>query len=65
MKLKNDLDYIEFYAEQLKIENKFFKEYKKFIESQLKASSSLFKNMFEGENFKEKAREYLRKRLLI
>ena len=60
MKLKNDLDYIEFYAEQLKIENKFFKEYKKFIESQLKASSSLFKNMFEGENFKEKAREYLR-----
>ena len=65
MKLKNDLDYIDFYAEQLKKDNKFFTECNNFIESQLKASSSLFKNMFKDEDFKSKAREYLKERLLI
>lgn len=65
MKLKSDLDYVEFYAEQLKINNKFFKDYKKIIDSQIKASSSLFGKMFKNEDFRLKAREYLKKRLLI
>ncbi|MBI3622921.1 hypothetical protein HY212_02460 [Candidatus Pacearchaeota archaeon] len=65
MKLKNDLDYVEFYAEQLKINNKFFREYKKIIDSQIKASSSLFGKMFEKENYRLKAREYLKNMLII
>ena len=35
------------------------------IEAQLKASSTLFKNAFSGEDFKKNAREYLRERMLI
>ncbi|MBW2968859.1 hypothetical protein KY314_01950 [Candidatus Woesearchaeota archaeon] len=64
MKLRTDLDYVDFYAEQLKKDNKIFKQQRKLIESQLKSSSSLFKNMF-GRNFVLNARKYLRKRGLI
>ena len=58
----SNLDYVEFYAIELKKDNSHFVQQKKLIESQLKSSSSLFRNMFgEGEGFKQKAREYLKK----
>lgn len=60
MKPKTDLDYVELYAERLKKDNSLFKQQKKLIESQLKSSSSLFRNMFGKINFKENARKYIR-----
>lgn len=66
MKLqKSDLDYVELYAEKLKEDNDLFRQQKRLIEAQLKASSSLFRNMFSGEDFKKNAREYLKSRDLI
>lgn len=54
----NDLDYVELYAKKIKEDNGLFEQQKKLIESQLKSSSSLFRNMFSGD-FKSKARRYL------
>ena len=62
--MKN-IDYIKLYAEKLKNNHQLFSQQKMLIESQLYASSSLFKKMFEGHDFKENARKYLRKRGLI
>lgn len=61
---KTNLDYVEMYAKKLKTDNSLFSQQKILIESQIKISQSFFINSF-GENFKEKAREYLRKRGLI
>ncbi len=61
MKKLSQLDYVKMYAEKLKNDNSLFKQQKMLIESQIRASSSLFKNMFAGRNFKSCAREYLRK----
>ena len=58
---KNDLDYVEIYAEKLKQNSKFFKQQKKLIESQLKSSSQLTKQRFPKENFKVNIRNHLRK----
>ncbi|MBU0627633.1 MAG: hypothetical protein KKC75_00445 [Nanoarchaeota archaeon] len=55
------LDYVEFYANKLKEDHSFFKSQKRLIESQLQASSSLFRNKFgSGDDFKIKARKYLK-----
>ncbi len=62
---KSDLDYIEFYAENLKKDNLLFKQQANLIHAQLKSSSSLFRNMFSGKDFKVNARKYLRERLII
>lgn len=59
-----NLDYVVLYAEQIKKDNKLFKQQGKLIEDQLKASSSLFKNHF-GANFKQGARKYLKETGLI
>ena len=64
-KLMTDLDYVEFYANQLKDNNELFKQHKKFIEAQFTASSSLFRNMFKGKDFKTEARKYLKEIGLI
>ena len=64
MKLKTDLDYVIFYSEQLKKNALFFEQQKKFLESQIKASKSIFAN-WKGEDFKKKARAYLNSRGLI
>jgi len=56
----SDLDYVELYANKLKEDNRLFLQQKKLIESQLHASSALFKNRFGERNFKENARVYLR-----
>lgn len=61
MKPRTDMDYVELYAKKLKEDNSLFRQQKKLIESQLKSSSSLFKNMFGKADFKENARKYLRK----
>jgi len=62
MIFKTDLDYVEFYAEQLKKDNSIFKQQKKLIESQLHSSSDIFKKMFgTKKTFKLNARNYLRK----
>ena len=60
MKKISDIDYVELYANKLKYDNSLFKQQKMLIESQLRASSSIFRNMFAGDNFKEKARAYLK-----
>lgn len=58
---KTDLDYIEFYANELKKSNSIFKQQKMLIESQLQSSSALFKKMFGSQkNFKNNARGYLK-----
>jgi len=61
MNLKTRLDYIEFYACELKKNNSFFNQQKMLIESQLQSSSSLFRKMFVSQkNFKDNARKYLK-----
>ena len=63
---KDDLDYVELYANKLKRNNSLFKQQKRLIESQLHSSSELFKNRFgSGKKFKVHARAYLRKLDLI
>ena len=55
------MDYIEFYTANLRENNSFFKSQKRFIESQLRASSSLFRKRFgSGDDFKANARKYLK-----
>ncbi len=61
----DNLDYIRFYADKIKENPKYFAQQKMIIESQMKASSSLFRNMFKGKDFKVEARKYLRKIGLI
>tara|TARA_Y100000310_G_scaffold332783_1_gene409012 strand:+ start:2704 stop:2892 length:189 start_codon:yes stop_codon:yes gene_type:complete len=56
----NNLDYAKLYAERLKEDNSLFKQQKSLIESQYKASSSFFQNMFSKSNFKKDARKYLK-----
>jgi len=61
MKPITDMDYVELYAEKLKKDPSLFKQQKMLIDSQIKASQSLFTNMFGvGEEFKKNAREYLK-----
>tara|TARA_Y100000310_G_scaffold92989_1_gene90568 strand:+ start:1948 stop:2136 length:189 start_codon:yes stop_codon:yes gene_type:complete len=55
-----EIDYVKLYAEELKKNPALFKQQKMLIESQYKASRSLFRNMFKGEDYKKKAREYLK-----
>jgi len=58
---KTDLDYVEFYANELKKSNFIFKQQKMLIESQLHSSSALFKKMFGNQkDFKDNARKYLK-----
>ena len=57
-----DMDYVVIYADKLKQDNSLFAQQKILIESQLKASASLFENMFRGKDFKKSAREYLKER---
>lgn len=59
LKIMNDSDYIILYAEKLKSNNDLFKQQKMLIESQMNASSSLFRNSF-GKEFKIEARKYLK-----
>ena len=60
MKPVTDIDYVELYARKLKDDNSLFSQQKKFIESQLKSSDSMFRNIF-GREFKKKAREYIKR----
>jgi len=55
-----DVDYIVLYAKSLKKDNSLFRQQKGIIEAQLHGSSSLFRNMFAGGDFKTLARKYLR-----
>ncbi len=55
-----EIDYVEWYALELKKNPELFKQQKMLVESQYKASRSLFRNMFKGEDYNQKAREYLR-----
>ena len=58
-KPKSDLDYVEFYAEKLKENPKFFIQHRSIINSQIKGSISLFEYLGKGEIFKKNARKYL------
>ncbi len=61
MRLKTDMDYVEFYAEQLTKDPKLFEQHRMLIESQMKSSEENFRNWFgTGEEFKLNARKYLR-----
>jgi len=64
-KQMTDIDYVELYAEKFKIDGDLFKQHKIFIESQLRASWSLFSNLFKGKDFKVEARRYLEGRGLV
>ena len=54
MKPLKKIDYVKLYAKRLKEDNSLFKQQKIFIESQFHASHSLFKNMFAGQDFKQR-----------
>ncbi len=60
MKPMNDLDYVKLYSEKMKLDNSLFNQQKRLIDDQLKSSSSLFKDMFKGRDFKSNARKYLK-----
>ena len=61
-----DMDYVELYAEKMKVDSSLFKQQKKLIESQMKASVEVFSKAFCSDldggasNFKLNARNYLR-----
>ncbi len=58
---RTDLDYIEIYANKLKMDNSLFRQQKMLIESQLHGSSDLFRKMFGTQNnFKINARKHLK-----
>ena len=57
---KTDEDYIKLYAESLKKNPELFKQQKMLIDSQIKASRSLFKTFGKEEEFKLNSRRYLR-----
>lgn len=70
MKLKiktipqSDLDYVEIYAENLKNNNKLFKQQKELIDSQTISGAALTKKRFGSKyekDFKTNARKHLRK----
>ena len=55
----DELDYVEFYANRMSKNNKYFTQQKMLIDSQIKASASLFQNRFK-KDFKKEARIYLK-----
>ena len=56
-----DSDYVKLYAKKMSENNSYFKQQKMLIDSQIKASSLIFKKKFgQGVEFKINAREYLR-----
>ncbi|MBI2137867.1 hypothetical protein HYU12_05140, partial [Candidatus Woesearchaeota archaeon] len=55
MKSLSDLEYVELYAKKLKQDSRYFKQQKMLIDSQIIASRSLFRAMFAGSDFKQKA----------
>ncbi|MBU2615815.1 MAG: hypothetical protein KKC19_01810 [Nanoarchaeota archaeon] len=58
----NDEDYVEIYSLALKENNKFFKQHKIIINSQIASSRQIFRNKFgNSKDFKKQAREYLKK----
>ena len=66
MKTRTRMDYIKIYAEKLKEDNSLFRQQKMLIESQLQGSSQIFRSMLgDGDDFKQKARAYLRKVRMI
>ncbi len=62
---QTDLDYVEFYASKMKEDNNLFEQQKNLIESQMKSSRAVFRNLFSDGDFKLNARSYLRKIGLI
>ena len=60
MKVMDDIDYVELYAQKLKNDTRLFFQQKKLIESQLHSSSDIFKKFGVGKEFKKRAREYLK-----
>jgi hypothetical protein len=64
VRFKKDIDFVVYYAEKLKEDNKFFQQQKVFLESQIKASKSIF-SAWQGRDFKKRARKYLAGRGII
>ena len=63
---KTDLEYVEFYSNELKKNNSFFEQQKRLINSQIRSSKSLFLKTFgKGEMFKKNARDYLKGRGIL
>ena len=58
---QTDLDYVEFYASKMKEDNNLFEQQKNLIESQMKSSRAVFRNLFSDGDFKLNARNYLKK----
>ncbi len=54
-----DLEYVQYYAEKMKKDNKYFAQQKILIDSQIKSSRTLFQNQFKSD-FKKEARKYLK-----
>jgi hypothetical protein len=59
------MEYVDRYAEQLKVDNTLFVQQRMLIESQLQSSASFFSNAFAGQDFKREARKYLKQRGIL
>ncbi|MBS1266505.1 MAG: hypothetical protein MAG795_00472 [Candidatus Woesearchaeota archaeon] len=54
------MNYVKFYAKQLKKDNSIFKQQKLLIESQIKSSRQIFSHFGKGATFRKNARKYLK-----
>ena len=64
-KQKSDFEFVKYFAERLKDDNRLFEIQKTLLENHLIYINRYFKNKFGDKNFKENAREYLRQIGLI
>ena len=58
-KTRKEMDYVGFYADSMKRDSRIFEQQKRFLESQMSSSASLFKNMLGTKDFERHARLYL------
>jgi hypothetical protein len=61
----SDLEFVEYFANSLKSDNRLFEIQKTLLENHLNFTNNYFKNKFGDKNFKENARKYLKKVGLI
>ena len=59
------MDFVVFLATKLLEDPRIFEQHKAFIEAQYRGSRSFFQKWFSGKDFKQCARDYLRKVCLI
>jgi len=60
-----ELEFIEYFAIRLRNDNRLFNLQKEIVEGHIHSLNKYFKNKFGDKNFKENAREYLKRMDII